>query len=409
MPHIRPVLLAVALAGLLLGPVAATTPAIGAAGPDPASASVDAPVVDVDNSTNYLDIDQAAVERGDYGEASLDVGAALESEATGVGADLSRRSFERRYVDADNESERNARLYREIDRIERRIGEIERHQQRAIERYNTGEYTADELLRELAMVGVTARQATDRIEHVEQLAGLSLSEDLEQRMDALETRLVALRGPVRTRAVGAVTGQGPATTAYAVTSSNAVVLGTTDGRWFYRGATLPDNFAPDQPDQFVTDEDPSGITAAGDRAQELYPWAYADAATSLERAPGTSVYILTLDHSQGLLETYLDGATRSVFHERQTLRVDRVPTTTTTNETGALALRVNRTHGTGPMEVTVRDPVTNATVNATVRVNGYRVGTTGADGSLWTTTPHRQVQIVAETDDETVSVMFFSN
>lgn len=407
MPRSRPVLLVLALA--MLVPAATVTAAAPTVSPaEPASASVFV-VREVPNSTNYLDVEQESVQRGEHGNASLDVGAALTQETVRLGADLDRRSFANAYRDAPNESARTALLGREVDHLSHRIDAIERQQQRAIDRYNAGELTAEEFLRELATVDVAARQVAARFQHLRDLAGFALSEDLDQRMDALETRLVPLRGPVRSRVGAATTGQGPATTAYALTSPNAVVLGTTDGTQFYREAHLPDERAPSDPDQFATDEDPSGITAASDRARELYPWGYADAGPSLQRIPGTSVYRVRLDHSQGLLETYLDGATRNVFREVQTLRVDRIPTSTTTNRTAALALHLNRTYGTGPMAVTVVDPTTGTPVDATVRVNGQRVGTTGDDGTLWTVTPHRQVRIVAVDGNDTVRASFFAN
>jgi len=411
MSRLRPLLLVAALAGLVLAPVASAAPAVGVvAGADsgPAQSSADTPVRNIENSTNFLDIEREAVERGDYGEASLDVGAALDRATTRVGAEYSRRAFEQRYADAGNESERTVQLRREVDRLDRRVGAVERRQQRAIERYNADDLAASELLRELAAVDAATRQVAVRFEHLRDRAGFDLPVALDERIDALESRLVALRGPVRARLVAATAGQSPATTAYAVTSSNAVVLGTTDGTQFYREAHLPDNYAAGEPNQFVTDDDPGGITGANERGNELYPWAYADAQRSLNQLSG-SAYRVTLDHSQGTLESYLDGSTRSVFHEVQTLRVDRPPTATTTNETSALVLRVNRTYGTGPMEVRVVDAATGRPVDATVRVNGYPVGTTGPDGSLWTTTPHRQANVVAEADGETVAVTFFGN
>ena len=103
MSRLRPLLLVAALAGLVLAPVASAAPAVGVvAGADsgPAQSSADTPVRNIENSTNFLDIEREAVERGDYGEASLDVGAALDRATTRVGAEYSRRAFEQRYADA---------------------------------------------------------------------------------------------------------------------------------------------------------------------------------------------------------------------------------------------------------------------------------------------------------------------
>jgi hypothetical protein len=404
MSRIRSILLAVVVAGLVLVPVASAASA--GAGLEPAPRDVETPVRDVENTTNVLDIDQEAVEEAAYGQASLDVGAALEGATTKVGAEYSRRAFERRYVAAGNESEREARLRDAVDRLDTRLAAVEGRQERAVDRYNAEELGANGLLRELAITDVAARQIAVRFEHLRDRAGFGLPAALDRRIDALETRLLALHGQVRARVVAATMGQGPTTTVYAVTSSEAIVLGTTDGTQFYREAHLPANYAPGEPNQFATENDPGGITRANERGSELYPWTYADSQRSLNQLSG-SVYRVTLEHSQGHLESYLDGATRSVFHEVQRLRLDRLPTTRAANETADLALRVNRTYGTGPMEVTVVDPTTGEPVDATISINGYRVGTTETDGSLWTTTPHRQVSIVAAADNETVGLTFF--
>jgi hypothetical protein len=111
---------------------------------------------------------------------------------------------------------------------------------------------------------------------------------------------------------------------------------------------------------------------------------------SLSGFGDSSVYLVEASHPQGDLRAYLDGATRDVFHETQANAPEAVPVALTrTASTDRLRLQVNATHATGPMWVTVTRPGgPNATaVDATVRVNGQRVGTTGADGRLLTLQP----------------------
>lgn len=412
MRYLRPALLAVALvvAALSLSTAAVATPAGGSVGA-PAVAPSDALVVrNVPNTTNYLDIRQGSVQRGEYGTASLDVGAAVAMDTVRARTTYETYTFTTAYGRATDSQTRKEQLRAAVTQLATRLDTLENRQATAIERYNAGEITTRRLLRELATVHVAAEGIATEFERLRTNAGVAFSERLDDRVDALEADLVALRGPVRARAGAAMAGERPATTAYALTSSNGVVLSTTGEARIHREAYLPGNRAPSRSDQFTTREDPSGITAASARANGFYPWAYGDAGPSIQRVGRTSVYVVTLDHSQGVLETYLDGATRSVFRETQTLRLDRVPTTTvTTNETADLRVRVNRTYGTGPMEVAVTDPTTGQPVDAVVRVNGFRLGPTGPDGRLWTTTPHRFVTLRVDSDDHTVRAEFFAN
>jgi hypothetical protein len=411
MRYLRPVLLGFALVALLSAAVAGT----------PASSAVDAPSSDetasdsqvvrtVPNTSNYLDIEQENVERGEHGGASLDVGAAVAIDATRLHTEHRSRTVDQALGGLDEDRPRRERLDVAVTRLETRMDALEQRQQRAIERYNADEITTGAFLAELALIDVTASGVESESQRLRQSAGVGLTERLDERLDALEADLVTLRGPVRARAGAAMAGQRPATDVYVLTSTNGLVLSTTGRARAHREAHLPDDRAPNSPDQFVTESDDSGITAASTRASELYPWAYADAGPSIQRLGRTSVYFVGLDHSHGELETYLDGATQSAFRERQRLRLGRVPTdTTTANETAQLAVRVNRTYGTGPMEVRVTDPATGRPVDANVTINQYRVGSTGPDGRLWTTAPHRSVRIEVTSGDDTVRVSFFAN
>lgn len=413
MRHLRPVLLAAAFALVLAVPLAAVAgaaPATPGEGATPsATATAQSLVVrDVPNTTNYLDIRQADVERGDRGESSLDVAGAVAMDVQRLRGEYSTRAFDAAYTDASGETARVRQLRAEVDRLDRRITLLEARQQTAIDAYNAGDISASLLVRRLVTVDVAARQIRAQFAHLAQSAGVSLPDALDDRIETMEADLVPLTGTVRERAGAAVTGQRPAMDVYALTSTSGLVLSTADDERFYREAHLPNSREPVGPDRFVTDDDPTGITAANERASQLYPWAYGDTGPSLDRFGRTSVYEISLDHSHGALTTFLDGTTETSFRELQFLQVERLPTRQTTNSTSTLAVRVNRTYGTGPMEVTATDPVTGAPVDATVVVNGAEVGTTGNDGSLWTVTPHRSVRIAVHTPETTVEVSFFA-
>jgi hypothetical protein len=108
------------------------------------------------------------------------------------------------------------------------------------------------------------------------------------------------------------------------------------------------------------------------------------------------VYLLSPTHEQGQIWSYLSGATREVFHERQTKRPELVPVTDrATNQTADRRLAVATTSPTGPLNVTLADPLTGDPVDAPVLVDGHRVGTTGPDGQLWTVQPEGRFRVTA--------------
>jgi hypothetical protein len=193
-------------------------------------------------------------------------------------------------------------------------------------------------------------------------------------------------------------------------------VGESFDRQYVREAYLPDERAAGAPDQFFRNGQYQ-LEDAQDRARELYPWAFdnqlAFSVGSRTGAPFlylAGVYSVTVDHRQGTprngdLITYVDGGTTEVFREVQYLSVDDVPTAIPrTNTSDGLVLQVNRTYAGGPLEVSVRDSETNASVSATVYVDGKRVGHTGADGRLWTVTPRDPFVVEATTGDRSVEV-----
>lgn len=386
MRQTRPALLALVV--LLLA--ASATVAVAAALPADRDAPADAtPVVrDQVNATNYLDIERGEVERAGYGDSSLDVGAAVQMDVERLRGDYERRAFDAAYADS---TQRTDRLRAEVDRLDARADALAARQDRVVEAYNAGELTTAQFLRELAVVDVTAREVDAQLQRLEDRPDVLLPSALENRVFAIQTDLIPLTGEARALAAAALRGERPGGGTYVVTAERGFVVASMDGDRFVREATLPENHGPAGQDNFVTDEDPTGVNNANDRARELYPWTYANSLPGLQRK--ATVYTVSLDHPHGSLVTYLDGASTDVFSERQTLRVDRLPTESTANLTGSVALRVNRTYGTGPMRVAAADPVTGESLDAVVVVNGDAVGRTGADGAVWTVTPQESVRI----------------
>ena len=400
----RLVLLALAVALLVAAPVAGAATA-GPLAPADEPAASDLPVIrGQSNTTNFLDIQGRDVQRGGYGNATLDGSTTVGSAVDRLRGEYATRSFEAAYANTTDQERRVALVRAEVDRLDTRIAELERRQAAALDAYNDGDLSTRGFLAELAAVDDGARSVKAQLDRIVGRAGLVIPGDVETRINNLRADLIPLQGPVRERVGQAIAGETGSTEIYALTSPTGIIITTTDGERFYREAYLAADRDPGGEDNFVTDDDPTGLTPAIDRARELYPWVYSEVNPSVTRLGTTSVYTFSFDHPQGTLDTYLDGATRNVFREVQVLRSNRVPADTVRNRTVSVELRVNHTYGTGPMEVVVTDPVSGRPLNGTVFVDDYRVGTTGIDGRLWTTGPHPSGVVTVRTAEGNVSV-----
>jgi hypothetical protein len=403
----RSALLALVLAVLVVTPAVAVPATAGLlVAPDERTHAAETlPVIRAQsNTTNFVDIRGADVQRAGYSDSSLDGSTAVATAVSDLRADYASRSFGAAYTDVTAQRERVAVVRAEVDRLAGRVETLERRQSAAVDAHSAGELTTRGFVAELARVDADARALERQFERILDRAGLVLPGELQTRINNHRADLIPLRSRVRAETRRSMVGTAPATGVYTLTSPTGLVVTTTDGERFYREAHLPADRDRTGDDNFVTGDDPTGLNPANDRARQLYPWAYQGTSPELSREGTTSVYTVVIDHSQGRLTTHIDGTTRNVFRERQVLRTNRVPTETARNQTASVTLRVNTTYSTGPMQVVVTDPVSGQALNATVTVGDHRVGTTGSDGELWTTGPHPAGTVTARTDDGVASV-----
>lgn len=330
------------------------------------------------------------ITRRTYARTDLDVASAVSVGATRIGGRHAELTLAERLERADTPSARLAVATDTLAGIERRFDRLDDRQRSLLAAYSERGLSTRTFLRRLGTIRVAAAQERALLDRLSQRATgstrLSLPVRTQTRIARLRGTLVALPSPVVDRVVAGITGADDSEVVYLQAATEGLVLTTVDDGVYLRQATLRTEHSPGQPNQFTS------ITAAYERAGELYPWVFENAigSPSLSGFGDSSVYLIEASHPQGDLRAYLDGATRSVFHETQVNAPETVPVVLTrTASTERLRLQVNATHATGPMWVTVTRPGgPNATaVDATVRVNGQRVGTTGADGRLLTLQP----------------------
>lgn len=397
-------------------PVDASTTLTGPSATEALSASTSTPLVtDGRNTTAYLAIPVSEIEQTRFGAAHIDAAGAAALDRAEIEGRYSYLVFTDSFTNAGTTAEREAAIEVALARLDDRVAAAERRERQALAAFNSGEMSAQTYLRELAAVDTTAdelsRSLTQLYEYVDSMRESPVS---PARIAELKARLVGLRGPVRDRVGDAMRGESEPVRVFVETSDTGVVLATVTGsefnRQYVREAYLPAARAPGDPDQFRTDRG-YDLTAARERASELYAWTFENAGpTSTGLRTGepylyrAGVYSVTVDHphgtaTQGDLVVYLDGATGEVFREIQFKDLSEVPTDEPiVNRSAGLSVVVNRTHAGGPLSVSVRSNATSEPVDTTVSVDGETAGSTGPDGQLWTIAPREAYTVSVPTE-----------
>ncbi len=381
----------------LLAALAVGTGAAGAVAPDVDARTVDdgfREISDVQNTTNYLS--PATTDRASYVRGDVDVAAAAGASAQRLQADHERRAFD---VQFESGTDRVGLVRETADSLETRLARLDARHAALLAAYSNGTLSAETTMRRLVQLSVEAETTRNHLEHVssrvEDASDEAVPVSLERRLVDLQTVLVALPNPVTDRVEAGLAGERNATVVYAGGDSEGIVLATVDDGDFVRTATVRDEYAPDQPDQFEMAEERNVILAL-QRGGELYPWAYENdiGGPQIRGFGDTGVYLIRVDYAHGTLQTYISGGTTNAFHEIQTQDPGGVPISdTTVRATDSLNVTVETTTDSGPMRVSVIQPSSGAPLDGTVRIDGDVAGRTGEDGTLWTVQPAGQFRV----------------
>lgn len=402
------VVLAAGLAGGVVSP--APTPAT-------TNTTVDSPswVVQPANTTSYLQVPEQRLERTGYADVTVDAPGALAIDGDQLRVHMVVQQFEHRFNDSTTADNRTAAVQAAIRDFETIVADARERQQNAFEAYNRGDIRAQELFRTLARVDATAQTVKSGADRVSEVANspldYSLGGDIETRIANLDASLTTLRGHLdnghlrkafRDIVTGAVGGD---LSVYVETGQQDIVLGTIIGNTYLRESFIGPAHDPTTA---------GNESEANTRIQELYTWAFRPGnyvfISDLTRIGNTSVYEVTVTHRQGRFDIYFDWNTGYVYREAQAKRLsDVAPLTRQTTVNGTLELRINATHETGPMAVSLVDNATGAPVNGTVFVDGEAVGTTGPDGHLWTVDSRGQTVVRVETASGSVSTILYDS
>ena len=389
---------------ILLMVVSVAAPVTGSASPaQTADGSVQLPqVTAVSNTTNHLSIPASDVKSTTYNRSSIDVGVAVAAGSSDLRSDYATTTFERQFFRQDSEAARDRLVDETLTDIESQRTNLEQRHQVAIQQYASGVITATEFLRQRALIDAESRQLANRLDRVRATAGTapdySLSPIQRFRLENNRGVLKTYRGPISQRVSAETAGEAEPSAVYVEASSEGYMLSTVSGGQYMRETYLGQDRDRAATDQFGQTDDPLG--AVNTRAEKLYPWLYSEQYPSVQTYGRSAIYQIQADHSNGQLTAYLDGGTTNVFYETQHLElttVDRSEVASAVNQ--SVRVRVQQSFESGPLLITATDNSTGSAADATVRINGKRLGTTGADGVLWTVEPRGAYTVTATTQD----------
>lgn len=384
-----------------------------------------APVTPAANTTAYLTIPPEGLETAGYQQATLDASGTVALDSRQLHGRFTRLTLDARFDATASTEARRKQIETTADRIETRITRLRQRQSTAVHAYNNGSLAAREFVFELVAIDTTADRLSSAVERVTERASSVPRSEISGQPAANWERnryveLGTLEGPVRERIGQALRGEntiptGEASLAgldrigqtnrsrieplqvYVETSRDGIVLTTIDDGRYYREAFLPS-------ERNTTGSTLDDIGAVSNRVEDLYPWTSNNSGTTeLSGDRRAGIYQVRLFHDHGRLTAYLDRNSGQVFAEQQRKDLTSVPTTKpVVARAGDLRLRINRTHPTGPLELSLTEG--GEPVDGSITVDNQSVGRTGSNGNLWTVAPHGEATIVARAGDRTVRV-----
>jgi hypothetical protein len=379
----------------------AAVPNPEATDPTPASTSA-APG---NNTTRRLGLDGATVEN--YSSVTLDFAGAMAFSTERVASEYQTTLITVQLEQVQSTDARTAIVEAYLDGVVAEIREIEAEQEAAIRQYHAGEVDAETLLVRLAVVDMHARALQASMRRVQTVSS-PIAIPIDNRLQAITVELESYESRIRSHVATAATGElkTGANEIYVSASTDGVVVEMLTDRRYYRNAYRADNRAPDAVDRFNRN-----IRVFRDRVRELYPWSTQGSIqrnSQVDTYVARNVYRTTYSHPHGSMAIYVDGGTRDVFHEEQSLVLDRLPRAQAVrSRTANVSVSVTPTTAGSPVLVNVTRPASgNASataLDAVVRVNGNTVGRTGDDGELWVIAPVGDYQVSVGYDGTTIN------
>lgn len=368
----------------------------GSVGGNPSAAVAAAETMNRTNTSDVLRL--PSINRSAVATPDLDLSTALSMQDVRTHWRLLGYTVEERFDHADSEADRRAILTRAVNRAEQGVTVLRQQQRRALTAYTNGSIDGERLLARLGQLQTAARALdgfVSLVSRLNQVNATATDETVKNRLLRVRAELAMVVSPVRSLVADAVAGQAPMPTLFVGVGDTGVTLSTVRAGTFLHDTVRLDHFA-DQPGS-------SNASEALARWAELYPEVWDDGLVDFTGLNGA--YRAALPFDGGHLVSYLDATTLTVYSETQSKTVTALPTgPPVTSSRDELVVTVNRTYPGGPLRVSFHSD-TGEPLDGVVRVNGRRVGRTGADGVLWTIGPAEQFAVTVDYGDRQVALV----
>lgn len=352
-------------------------------------------VTEQNGTAEYLAPAPEDVDRSGQRDTSLDVAAAVGSNAGEVRVTYRQAAIDRNYREAESVDERRAVVRNGTEVLSQRVDHLERKEREAVQQYSDGAISETELLRTLAVVHREAEATESTLSWLETRADRLGMDETERELSAEQIRLVPLQGPVRGSVDESLDGEQDVRV-HVDASGSGIVLASMDETDGGEPRYVREANDPTAKTVNIEDRYEGRLAPAEERIEELYPWVSSNGNPSVSVWGPASVrlYRFTYSHPHGELDLYLDSGSADVLQETQRKDPERVPTDTEEVEEGDLRLVIDTTRAGGPLGVTVVDEMTGEPVDAEVEVNGEPLGSTDGDRH-WSVAPRGEVTINA--------------
>lgn len=410
------------LVGAAVAPISAgesrpavTTPAEAVAIPTPSGAIADgtdtnrraaanASAPNGSNVTQILAVPEAAVQRTELDEATLTLGPSTRFAGNVTAMRIETIAVERHILETDDQDERSRRIIAAFSTVEQEVITLRGRQRAAVEAFNRGDLSPEGFVIELATIAARANAMEDRVSmlsaRTDEIDGFSLP-----RANPITYELRAFGGPVRERAIAALSGDAGPTQFFVTTGPEGYELTTIDNETYvreaYRGAVRSSDA-----DANIDANDAINVT------KESYPHIVSNSDTSAT-VSGTTA-IVTQSYGRASLMAFVDANSEQVFKEYQHIPLSEFTSgPNDSNVLNGIRVTVNRTYPGGPMRIHVTDAETGEPVDLTVTLSqgpsaGTELGRTGDDGVLWTLSPRGRFTVTA-VDEQTSAAFLETN
>lgn len=338
-----------------------------------------------------------------YTHSQADLGTTLSIEDQSMRAEYAAFQFEQEFETLESDEQADA-LETAMADLGSDIDDLEQREQTLVNGHSSDTVSEGELLRGLVTTHNEAKLLQATLEAIlTQAADVPGYTPPQETVSQYEAQLQLHTSDVREHVQQTNSGDELAGSALVKTAETGSTVAVLDDDQYVRETVRYDNREREGESQIES------VSAALNRIEELYPWTVGTGASDTSSGENTDEQVWSFSlpngHEHGTLEVNLDGRTNQIYREIQFLEYREIPISDQHEQSdNGLDVQVNRTAGGGPAEVTVTESGSEATVNATVRINDERLGETGLSGSQWVLQPRGEYTLEVEADGQTVAM-----